>query len=116
MRHFQHLTNAQIHEIIAAYTGGEETQAELARRFGVDHSTIHYHIQKYERAYPEEGGIYATLKVSVRKVCVHPSGRCTICGDMWDELRREERALIASLQKQLSEAQSKLRVAGLLVE
>lgn len=115
MRNSRQLNRAEITEIIASYSLGE-TQADIARRYNVDHSTINYHIQKYRRAYPEEGGVYALIKVQQRKVCVHPSGVCTICGEMWDELRRAEREAIKDLQKRLDDAHSRLRIAGLAVE
>lgn len=115
MRSFRHLKPAEISEIISAHHAGV-SQAELARRFSVDHSTIHYHLEKFERSYPEEGGVYAVLKAKVRKVCAHPSGRCNFCGEMWDGLMRQERTQIATLTRKLADAQSRLRIAGLPVE
>lgn len=116
MRSFRHLTKAQIEDIVASHFAGPESDADIARRLGVDHSTVHYHIRQYERAYPEQGGVYAIIKSQVRKSCIHPSGRCTICGDMWDELRRQELDTIHKLTTALADAHSRLRVAGLHVE
>jgi hypothetical protein len=115
MRSFRHLSKAEISDIVASHYGGE-SQASLARRLNVDHSTIHYHLRQYERAYPEEGGVYALIKVETRKVCIHPSARCTICGEMSDMLMRGEREEIRKLTVALEEANSRLRVAGLFVE
>lgn len=115
MRTFRHLTRDEIADIIACHTGGE-TQASLALRFEVDHSTINYHVKRYRQAYPEGGGIYAAIKTQARKICIHPSGRCTLCGEMWDELRRQERDIIERLTKALSTANSRLRSAGFPVE
>jgi transposase-like protein len=113
MRHFRHLSGTEITEIVVAFNDGE-SQASLARRFGVDHSTINYHVAKYQEAYPEQGGIYAYLKVRTRRDCIHPSGRCTTCGEMWDMLARKERDQIAGLTKQLTEARRLLAAAGLV--
>lgn len=115
MRQFRHLSRAEISEIIVSHNAGE-TQASLAQRFGVDHSTIHYHLNKYQKAYPEQGGIYAVIKVNVRKTCVHPSSRCTLCGKMRDELSRVERETIRQLRANLKDAMMRLRLAGEDVE
>lgn len=115
MRNFRHLNNDEITEIVMAFTGGE-SQASLAKRFSVDHSTIHYHVNKFDRSYPEQGGIYAVLKTKVRKECHHPSSRCTLCGTMRDEFSRIEREQIRKLTIALKDAHSRLRVAGLFVE
>lgn len=113
MRTFRHLTKDQITDIIVSFTSGQATKAELARRYTVDHSTIIYHLEKYQAAYPEEGGIYSFMKVKVRRECLHPSGRCTLCGEMWDKLERQERATIRRLTKQLAEASHRLEAAGI---
>jgi len=115
MRTFRHLTRSEIADIVHSHSAGEK-QADLARRFSVDHSTINYHVAKYERAYPEEGGVYSLIKVEKRKVCIHPSGRCTICGEMWDELRRVEREAVRTLTQRLDRANASLRVSGFPVE
>lgn len=113
MRTFRHLTKDEITDIIVSFTGGKETKADLARRYAVDHSTIIYHLDKYKTAYPEQGGIYAFIKVKVRRECLHPSGRCTICGEMWDKLERLERSIIRKLKKDLVAATDRLAAAGI---
>lgn len=115
MRQFRHLSRTEISEIIVSHNAGE-TQASLAQRFGVDHSTIHYHLNKYQRAYPEQGGIYSLIKINIRKTCVHPSSRCTLCGKMKDELSRTEREIIRKLRAHLEDAKMRLRLAGEDVE
>jgi IS30 family transposase len=115
MRTFRQLTQTEVSAIILAHTEGA-TNALLAEEYDVDPSTISYHVKKYERSYPEQGGIYATLKIQVRKTCIHPSSRCTICTEMMDHLLREERELIRTLRVRLEDAHSRLRVAGLFVE
>ena len=115
MRTFRHLTSDEISDIILSFNEGE-SKASLARRFNIDHSTIHYHLKKYERSYPEQGGIYAFLKVRVKKVCTHPSSRCTLCGEMWDQIMRAERDENARLTRELKKAQELLGTAGMLVE
>ncbi len=115
MRNFRHLTKTEISEIIDRHFQGD-TNTALAAEYDVDPSTISYHITKYERACPEDRSIYAVIKVQARKVCVHPSGRCTLCGEMWDELRRVEREQIAELRGHLKDALSRLKVAGVDVK
>jgi hypothetical protein len=115
MRTFRHLTTAEISDIILSFIQGE-TKAGLARRFNIDHSTVHYHVAKYERSYPEQGGVYAVIKMQAKKVCQHPSSKCLVCGEMWDQIRRAERAKIERLTKELARAQEGLRLAGMLVE
>lgn len=115
MRQFHHLTSGQISEIILSFHQGV-SKAELARQFSVDHSTIHYHIAKYEQSYPEQGGIYAFIKVRVKKVCTHPSSRCTLCSEMWDQIRSAEREEIGILKRDLAKAKEQLRAAGYDVE
>jgi len=113
MRHFRHLTKDEITDIIVSFTGGRESKADLARRYEVDHSTIIYHLDKYQAAYPEQGGIYAYMKIKARRECIHPSGRCTLCGEMWDKLERQERATIRRLTKELASATDRLAAAGI---
>lgn len=110
-RSFRHLSRAEISQIVSRFSLGE-TKAELARAFNVDHSTIIYHLDKYERAYPEQGGIYAFIKVEKKKSCLHPSARCTLCSEMWDKLERQETEHIRRLRGLLAEANSRLRIAG----
>lgn len=112
MRTFRHLTRAEITDLIVRHYQGEKNSV-LAAELKVDASTVSYHIKKYERAYPEQGGVYALVKADMQRVCVHPSGRCTICAVMWDELRREERNRITELERDLAEAKERLRAAGL---
>lgn len=115
MRHFRHLTRSEISEIVVAHQEGQ-TRAAIAQRYDVDPSTVSYHIQKFERAYLEEGTVYSLVKVDIRKTCVHPSSRCTFCGIMRDELARTERETIRTLTARLHNANSKLRMAGLPVD
>lgn len=114
-RQSRHLGQREISEIIVSYHGGE-SQAAIARRFNIDHSTVHYHLRKYEESYPEQGGVYAFIKTDIKQVCLHPSKRCTCCGEMWDELNRKEKDEIRSLTERLKRANSKLVVAGFAVE
>ena len=115
MRHFRQLSKTQIMELVAMHHAGE-THTEIAVKFEVDRSTVSYHITKYEQAYPEQPSFYAALKARIKKTCIHPSSRCTICGFMRDDLARQERETIETLTKQLNEANSRLRIAGLAAE
>ncbi len=114
-RHFRHLNREEISELISAFHAGE-TQTSIAARFQVDRSTVHYHVEKFEQAYPEQESVYAIIKAKVRKVCLHPSTRCSLCGEMADTLFRAERFEIERLTKALAEANRKLCRAGLAVE
>lgn len=115
MRSFRHLSQSEISEIVTLHGDGVPKPV-LAEQFGVDRSTITYHLTKFQRSYPEDGSVYAVIKSQVRKKCAHPSGRCTFCGEMWDELRRVEREQIRALTARLEDAHSRLRIAGLAVE
>lgn len=115
MRTFRHLSASEITDLIVAFHQGE-TQTALALRFDIDRSTVHYHIKKYQRTYPEQGGIYAFIKAKAQRTCGHPSSRCTLCSLMFDEIRREEREEIARLTFQLGRAHEMLRSNGFSVE
>lgn len=114
-RRLPRLTRAEIAEIVQAAHDGE-THTSLALRFEVDRTTISYHLKKFDLAYPEQGGVYAIIKAQARQACVHPSSRCTFCGQMQDELMRGERETIRLLTQQLTDARQRLRRAGLPVE
>lgn len=115
MRSFRHLTRTEITEIIHLKLEGVGNN-DLAERYGCDPSTISYHFKQYKKAYPEEGGIYALIKIEVRRKCIHPSSVCTLCGMMRDELSRKEREIIESLGRRLNDAHSTLRSVGFDVE
>jgi IS30 family transposase len=115
MREFRHLSKSQISELISLHLEGLN-QAAIALRLEVDPSTVSNHLKRYNSAYPEERSLYASLKAKARKVCIHPSGRCTLCGEMWDELRRTELVQVATLQSHLRDALSRLKVAGVDVK
>lgn len=115
MRNFRHLSQSEISEIVTLHGDGVP-KTTLAEQYGVDRSTITYHVTRFQRSYPEDGSVYAIIKAKARKNCAHPSGRCTFCGEMWDELRRAERTQIRELSARLDDALSRLRIAGLAVE
>ena len=116
MRHFRHLGRDEITEIIVSYNSGVR-QADLARQFNVDHSTIDYHVRKYQTAYPEQGGIYSLIKIGIKRECHHPSSKCTLCGLMSDELRRDRVELPAQTPEPaaVQEIQGCQRVGAVLV-
>jgi len=115
MRHFRHLSKDEIMEIVLQSHKGVPSDV-LAARFQCDRSTITYHVRKYEAAYEEQESAYAIIKSRIKKVCLHPSSKCTLCGVMKDELYRNEWRRIEELTAQLEDANRKLRRAGLLAE
>jgi len=133
-RHFSHLSQVEIREIIVAHGNGEP-KLQIAQRMGVDNSTVHYHIRKHDQAYPEQPNIYALIKTELRSACAHPSLKCALCGVSKDHIKREERNIIAKLRegsekfvcknqiatinflrKRLASAHARLEAAGLPVE
>lgn len=132
-RHFSHLSQVQIRQIISAFNEGEP-KLHIARRFGIDHSTVHYHVSKFEQAYPQTD-IYPLVAFEPQKVCIHPSLKCAVCGQHKDAMHREERKhirdltaqvvpvvckaqieLIGHLRRRLAIAHQRLEAAGLPVE
>ena len=114
-RRFNHLDRVMIQNIITSYHDGE-AKAAIAKRLGIDNATVHYHINKYERTYPEQGNVYSLVKVEFKRVCTHPSLRCSLCGYHVDMIHRRELETIAALTSKLEDARSRLRQAGLSVE
>ena len=108
MRTFRHLSQAQISDIITSHRSGEQATA-IAQRLAIHHSTVIYHVRKHA-----DGSVYAIIPPKP-KVCLHPSAKCLVCQQPWDEIRRQERAEIDSLRKKLRDAHDTLRTAGYLV-
>lgn len=113
MRQFSHLSKADVADIINSFNAGE-TKTQIALRYGIDHSTVIYHIRKYERQGSSD--VYSVITVQAPKPCIHPSTRCLVCGVPQDELRRIERDTIRDLTNKLRDAQERLRIAGIPVE
>jgi hypothetical protein len=111
---FRHLSQSEVHDIIRSFNDGE-TKSQIALRYGIDHSTVIYHIRKHERLGSYSSDVYAVVAVEP-KPCIHPSMKCLVCGRAQDELRREERQLIRDLQNRLKIAQERLKTHGIPVE
>lgn len=112
---FRHLTQHEVHDIIRSFNAGE-TKSQIALRYGIDHSTVIYHIRKHERLGSFSSDVYAVVAVQEPKPCIHPSSKCLVCGLPQDELRRLEREQIRNLTQRLREAQERLRTHGIPVE
>ena len=75
----------------------------IAERFGIDNSTVHYHINKYERTVGdlESADFYSIVKVGIRAECNHPSLKCSCCGKYEDNLKSEQNQKIMKLEEQI---------------
>ena len=85
---------------MVGYLTGEK-QADIARRLRVDHSTVHYHLDKLSLY--TETQIYALL----RPQCAdgHLSFKCLVCGRPHDNVKSEEFELIAGLRREVAKLQ-----------
>lgn len=118
MSNFRQLTKSDISDIVVEFQAGV-TQAELARRYQVHHTTILYHVKKHDQSYYGDQDFYYFAKRHKHEpppLCLHPSARCFVCGMLWDEIERPELEIIAKLTKELAEARSTLRIYGHDVE
>jgi IS30 family transposase len=112
---FRHLSQSEVHDILRSFDAGE-TKSQIATRYGIDHSTVIYHIRKHERRGSLSSDVYAVVAVREPKPCIHPSSKCLVCGLPQDELRRLEREQIRELTSKLQMAQERLRMNGIPVE
>lgn len=106
------LSKQQIREIIVAHRNGEP-KAQIANRFGVDNSTVKYHVEKYEGSYYMGLSIYSVIQAEAQHECRHPSTKCLACGKRTDTMHRDEIAIIGDLTSRLRTAEDKLRSLGL---
>lgn len=94
------LSKQSIQEIVISYKSGE-SQASLAKRFSIDHSTVRYHVDKYDESLLYGSGVYTLIRVNAQDACVHPSTVCSVCGKRHDTLHRDERLKIKELEQEL---------------
>jgi len=113
-RQFTHLSQVEIRDIVTSYYTNGEAQNVIASRLGIDHSTVHYHIRKYNNALPEESNVYSLVKISMKRTCTHPSLKCHLCGSLQDNLLTVEKRTIADLTAKLQVANERLEKHGLL--
>ena len=101
-RTFKHLDSDTIKSIIELHVQ-QMPKLRIAEKFGIDNSTVHYHINKYERTVGdmESGDFYSIVKVGIRSECKHPSLKCSCCGKYEDNLKSEQSQKIIELQDQL---------------
>src|SRR6185436_4164286 len=96
-RHFTHLSQVEIRDIVSSYYEGE-TKYKIAQRLGIDKQAVTYQIRKYEKSSPEvSSNVYTVIKTGFRRTCGHPSLKCFLCGTHQDNLRNEDRATILDL-------------------
>lgn len=112
---FRHLSQSEVHDILRSFDAGE-TKSQIATRYGIDHSTVIYHIRKHERRGSFSSDIYEVVTVQTPRECIHPSTKCLVCGVPQDELRRNERQQIRDLTHKLRMAQERLRLHQIPVE
>lgn len=109
------LSEAEIRDIIMSNAKGE-SKLSIANRLGVDRGAVIFHIRKHEHAYDEDGTIYALFRAKMRETCNHPSLRCSVCGRMQDNVKREDMLEIARLKTVIEKQQLLLSQHGLVVE
>jgi hypothetical protein len=114
-RRNSHLSKVEIRDIVSAYCNGEAKSA-IATRLSIDHSTVIYHIRRYEKTYVEEPTVYALIKAQMRKKCAHPSKKCMLCGMAEDRLRTHDAEEIRTLSARLKRANERLARSGMDVE
>lgn len=107
-RSFKHLSGDQIKSIIELHVQ-QVPKLKIAERFGIDNSTVHYHINKYESTIGdiESGDFYSIVKIGVRAECKHPSLKCSCCGKYEDILRSEQNQKIIMLEEKVLAYQRK---------
>lgn len=103
MRHFKQLSDAQIRQIYVAYLSGEPKLA-IARRFNIDNSTVHYHVNKINGG--GRGPVYALIAPQCAKG--HTSFKCLVCGKAHDNIMSEEFQEIIRLRRRVQELESQL--------
>ena len=101
-RSFKHLNSDQIKGIIELHVQ-QVPKLKIAERYGIDNSTVHYHINKYERTIGdiESADFYSIVKVGIRAECNHPSLKCSCCGKYEDNLKSEQSQKIIKLEEQI---------------
>lgn len=103
MRHFKQLSDAQIRQIYVAYLSGEPKLA-IARRFNIDNSTVHYHVNKINGG--GRGPVYALIAPQCAKG--HTSFKCLVCGKAHDNIMSEEFQLIIRLKLRIQQLEQQL--------
>lgn len=115
-KRFTHLSQIEIRDIVSSFFNSGESKASIAQRLEIDHSTVHYHIKRYQKSYVEQSSVYALVKSGFRKECTHPSVKCSLCGVFQDNIRTEDRETIRELTAKLTVANRRLQAAGLYIE
>lgn len=103
MRHFKHLTDTQIRHIYVAHLAGEPKLA-IAKRLGIDNSTVHYHINKIDNG--GRGPVYALIAPQCGDG--HKSFKCLVCGKAHDNIMSEEFQLIIRLKLRVQQLEQQL--------
>jgi DNA-binding transcriptional ArsR family regulator len=108
------LSKETILEILTASADGE-TPGTIAKRFGVDPSTVRHHIEVFENTYGSVDHVYTVIR-SVQRICTHPSLKCLVCGQAHDHIHRRELEDIALLTTKLDIAREVLKRYGYELE
>ncbi len=108
------LSKETIREILIANSQGEAKSA-IAARYGVDVSTVRYHVENFERTYGASANVYAVIR-PIQRACSHPSLKCLVCGMAHDNIHRREVETINALTTKLNEAREILRRYGHEIE
>lgn len=103
MRSFKHLSNDTIRKIYVSHLAGEPKLA-IAKRLGIDNSTVHYHINKIDNG--AKGPVYALIAPQCGDG--HKSFKCLVCGKAHDNIMSEEFQLIIRLKQRVKELEQQV--------
>lgn len=107
-KEFRHLDKNEIKDIIVMHQQGVP-KLQIAKKYKIDNSTVHYHVNKYMEVVGEneDPSFYAVIKSSFRYECKHPSLKCTVCGKANDNIHSEQSVTIRTLREELKDIKSR---------
>lgn len=106
MRHFSHLSHDDIRTIIKSVILLNEPKTHVAKRLNIDHSTVIYHVKKYEGLPRERVVALITPKC---EACSCTSMQCKQCGKFADNIKSDEYQEIYRLRQQVKDLTFKLK-------
>lgn len=103
------LSKNKIYQIVMAADQGRGP-SQIAKEFSVDSSTVRYHVELFENTYGSTSAVYSLIPKP--KACNHPSSKCLVCGQAWDQVHRRELEEIMQLKHKLQRAEGLLSRFG----
>jgi hypothetical protein len=104
MKQFKVLTKSELKDIYLSFLA-EEPKLHIARRLGVDNSTVHYHINRLKNKSYEQ--IIALIEP--RDYChEHTALKCLVCGRIHDNIKSDEYQEIIRLKRRVLELEKQL--------